>query len=132
QHLKNSYFVDGGNTTKVGIIDYLFKNRPRYLLADEIDKMSSRDQTFLLNLMETGIIAETKYGKTREAEIKSSVFATSNDARKLSAALLSRFFIVEMDPYTYEQFREITLRLLDVQRNTARLIADAAWNTSRN
>lgn len=26
QHLKMSYFVDGGNTTKAGIIDYLFKN----------------------------------------------------------------------------------------------------------
>src|SRR6266487_6288444 len=44
QHLKDSYFIDGGNTTKAGIIDYLFKNRPRYLLADEIDKMSRRDQ----------------------------------------------------------------------------------------
>ena len=67
QHLKDSYFVDGGTITKAGIIDYLFKSRPHYLLADEIDKMSCRDQTFLLNLMETGIIAETKYGKTRQA-----------------------------------------------------------------
>ena len=95
QHLKDSYFVDGGNTTKAGIIDYLFKNRAPYLLIDEIDKMSPRDQTFLLNLMETGIVSETKYGKTREAEIKTSVFATCNDPRKLSAPLKSRFFIVE-------------------------------------
>jgi len=87
QHLKNSYFIDGGNTTKAGIIDYLFKNRAPYLLIDEIDKMSSRDQTFLLNLMETGIVTETKYGKTREAKIKTSVFATCNDGRKLSASL---------------------------------------------
>ena len=65
QRLKDSYFIDGGNTTKAGIIDYLFNHRPLYLLADEIDKMSPRDQTFLLNLMETGIITETKYGKTR-------------------------------------------------------------------
>ena len=95
QRLKDSYFIDGGNTTKAGIIDYLFKTRPRYLLADEIDKMSPRDQTFLLNLMETGIVTETKYGKTREAEIKTSVFATCNDPRKISAPLRSRFFIVE-------------------------------------
>jgi len=74
QRLKDSYFIDGGNTTKAGIIDYLFNHRPLYLLADEIDKMSPRDQTFLLNLMETGIVTETKYGKTREAEIKTSVF----------------------------------------------------------
>lgn len=25
------------------MIDYLFENRPRYLLVDEIDKMSSKD-----------------------------------------------------------------------------------------
>ena len=61
QHLKDSFFVDGVATTKAGIIDYLFKNRASYLFTDEIDKMSSKDQTFLLNLMETGIVSETKY-----------------------------------------------------------------------
>ena len=62
QYLNKSYFVDGGNTTKAGIIDYLFENQPRYLLIDEIDKLRPEHQTFLLNLMETGIISETKYG----------------------------------------------------------------------
>ena len=132
QRLKDSYFIDGGNATKAGIIDYLFKNRAPYLLLDEIDKMLPRDQTFLLNLMETGIITETKYGRTREAEIKTSVFATCNDCRKLSAPLLSRFFVVELDQYTYEQFHEITLRLLSVEQEFARIIADAVWNTSKN
>jgi MoxR-like ATPase len=75
----------------------LFKNRAPYLFIDEIDKMLPRDQTFLLNLMQTGIIVETKYGKTREPEIKTSVFAMCNDPRKLSAPLLSRFFIAELD-----------------------------------
>jgi MoxR-like ATPase len=112
------------------VIDYLFKNRAPYLLIDEIDEMSPRDQTFLLNLMETGIVTETKYGKTREAKIKTSVFATCNDGRKLSAPLQSRFFIVELEPYTYEQFYEITLHLLDEE--FARIIADAVWNRSRN
>jgi Holliday junction DNA helicase RuvB len=132
QHLKESCFIDGGNTTKAGVIDYLFKNRAPYLLLDEIDKMSPRDQTFLLNLMETGIITETKYGKTRQAEIKTSVFATCNDPRKLSEPLQSRFFIVKIEPYTYEQFYEITLRLLDYQEEIAPTIADVVWNTSKN
>jgi Holliday junction DNA helicase RuvB len=130
QHLKNSYFIDGGNTTKAGIIDYLFKNRAPYLLIDEIDKMSPRDQTFLLNLMETGIVTETKYGRTREAKIKTSVFATCNDPRKLSAPLQSRFFFVELDPYTFEQFYAIAVHLLD--KDFAPIIVDAVWNTSRN
>ena len=64
-----SYFVDGGNGTKAGMIDYLFENQPRYLLIDEIDEMSTHNQTFLLNLIETGIISETKYGKTRQTRI---------------------------------------------------------------
>jgi Holliday junction DNA helicase RuvB len=59
RQLKNSYFADGANSTKAGMIDYLFENRPRYLLVDEIDKMSCKDQAFLLNFMETGIVSET-------------------------------------------------------------------------
>ena len=70
QHLKDSYFIDGGNATKAGIIDYLFKNRAPYLLIDEIDKMSPRDQTFLLNLMETGIITETNTERPEKQKLK--------------------------------------------------------------
>jgi hypothetical protein len=51
--LKNSYFAYGTNSTKVGMIDYLFEHRPRYLLVDEIDKMGPKDHALLLNLMET-------------------------------------------------------------------------------
>jgi hypothetical protein len=40
--LKNSYFTDGTNCAKAGMIDYLFENRPRYLLLDEIDKMATK------------------------------------------------------------------------------------------
>jgi holliday junction DNA helicase RuvB len=110
--LKNSYFADGVNSTKAGMIDYLFENRPRYLLMDEIDKMAPKHQALLLNLMETGIISETKYGKTRSTQIKTSVFATSNNIKSLSPPLLSRFFIVELESYTYEQFCEVTSQLL--------------------
>jgi hypothetical protein len=81
--------------------------------------------------METGIVSETKYEKTREAEIKISVFAC-NDPRRLSAPLQSRFFIVELEPYTYERFYGITLRLLDTQQEIAQIIVDEVWNTSRN
>jgi holliday junction DNA helicase RuvB len=55
--LQNSYFTDGGNSTKSGMLEYIFDNKPKYLLIDEIDKMSPKDQTFLLNLMETGIVS---------------------------------------------------------------------------
>lgn len=131
-HLKNSYFVDAGNATNAGMIEYLFENRPDYLLIDELDKLAPKHQTFLLNLMETGIISETKYAKTRETKMDVSVFATSNDPRKLSAPLQSRFFVVEVQPYTYEQFYRIILRLLHDRVKVAPTIADAVWNTSKN
>jgi MoxR-like ATPase len=117
------------------MIDYLLTNRPHYLLVDEIDEMASKDQVFLLNLIETGIISEAKYGKTRMAQIKTSVFATSNKIKNLSAPLQSRFFIAELEPYTYEQFFEITRQLLSkrkIEREVANLIASAVWTRSQD
>jgi Holliday junction resolvasome RuvABC ATP-dependent DNA helicase subunit len=85
--------------------------------------------------METGIVSETKYGKTRSAQIKTSVFATSNNIKKLSSPLQSRFFIVKLEPYNYEQFLEITNELLlhhKVEGDVASMIANAVWNKSRD
>jgi MoxR-like ATPase len=64
--MTNSYFTLGSHSSKSGMIDALFEKQPRYLIVDEIDKMSPKDQTVLLSLMETGIIAETKYKRARK------------------------------------------------------------------
>ena len=135
--LRDSCFMDCSNATKSGIVDYIFNHKPKYLLLDELDKLSRKDQTFLLNLIETGIVSETKYNKTRKMELKTSVFATSNNIEKIIIPLQSRFFIVNMQAYTYEQFYEITLQLLtsnqyNVDEDIAKAIAEAVWNTSRN
>jgi MoxR-like ATPase len=94
--LHDSYFVDGGNSSKAGLLDYMFDNKPKYLLTDKIDKMSSKDQSFLLNLLGTGIVTETKHGKTRTTNLKTSVFATSNNITKIISPLQSRFFLVKL------------------------------------
>jgi Holliday junction DNA helicase RuvB len=135
--LENSYFVDGGSSTKAGIIEYIFEHKLKYLLIDELDKLSTKHQTFLLNLIETGIVSETKFKKTREMRIKTSVFATSNDIKKIMAPLQSRFFIVKLDKYTYEQFYEITIGLLtsrqyNIDEEIAGVTADAIWNSTQN
>src|ERR687896_993658 len=135
--LKDSHFIDCSNATKSGVVDYVFNKKPKYLLLDELDKLSRKDQTFLLNLMETGIVSETKYNKTRKMEIKTSVFATSNNVEKIIDPLQSRFFIVKLQAYTYEQFYEITQRLLtsnqyNVDEEIAKTAAEGVWNTSRN
>jgi replication-associated recombination protein RarA len=135
--LKDSYFVDCSNATKSGIVDYVFEHKPKHLLLDELDKLSRKDQTFLLNLMETGIVSETKYNKTRSMKIKTSVIATSNNVGNIIVPLQSRFFIVRLEPYTYEQFYETTVQLLtsnqyNVDEEIAEATAHAVWNTSRN
>jgi replication-associated recombination protein RarA len=134
---KDSYFIDCGNATKSGIVDYVFEHKPKYLLLDELDKLSRKDQTFLLNLIEAGIVSETKYNKTRKMELKISVFATSNNIGKIILPLQSRFFIVELQSYTYEQFFETSLQLLtsnqyNVDGEISKAVTEVVWNTSKN
>jgi Holliday junction DNA helicase RuvB len=130
QSIKHSYFVVGSNSTKAGIVNLLFERKPKYLLIDEIDKMNGTDQTSLLDLMETGIISETKIKKTREMELTSWVFATANSIKTIMEPLLSRFLILEIPEYTYEQFRELAVRKLTnekVDENIVSLIAEKVW-----
>ena len=71
--------------------------------------MNRNDQNSLLHLMETGIIAETKLYKTRQIELTSWVFATANSCEKISEPLLSRFTVLKIPEYTFEQFKEIAV-----------------------
>jgi replication-associated recombination protein RarA len=135
--LKRSHFIDCSNASKSGVIDYVFVNKPKYLLLDELDKLSRKDQTFLLNLMETGIVSETKFGKTLKIEMKTSVIATSNNVEKIIEPLQSRFFVIKLQAYTYEQFNYIAIRLLTMNRynideKIAQATVEAVWRTSRN
>jgi Holliday junction DNA helicase RuvB len=135
--LKDSHFFDCSNVTKSGVIEYTLKINHDIFLLDELDKLSKKDQTFLLNLTETGIVSETKFNKIRKMEIKTSGFATSNNVEKIIEPLQSRFFIVKLQAYTYEQFYEITLRLLlssrfNVGEEIAKATAIVVWNSSRN
>src|SRR5215216_6569165 len=86
-----AYFTIGAHSTKAGMLDYLFEKRPRFLLIDEIEHMPAKDQAVLLSLMQSQIILETKYRKTRQTQLRCSVFATSNSTKKMLDPLLSRF-----------------------------------------
>ena len=92
--------------------------------------MSNKDQAMLLNLMETGIVSETKHNKTRTAHMKTSVFATSNNVRDIITPLQTRFFVVEFVPYTYEQFYQISVHLLTEKHKVSTDIANIAKNLS--
>lgn len=106
-------FVIGSNSTKKGIIDLLFEKQPQILLIDELETMSYDTQESLLNLMETGIISETKKTCTREIHLENiKVFATSNDTKAILNPLLSRFIALNIPLYTDQQFIEIAVQRL--------------------
>jgi MoxR-like ATPase len=128
---KESYFIVGSNTTKAGLVNQLFERRPKFLLIDELEKMTVTDQTSLIHLMETGIISETKINKTRQMELTSWVFATANSCQKIIEPLLSRFLVLEIPEYTFEEFREIAVSRLakeNVDKYFAGTIAEKVWN----
>lgn len=128
--LERSYFTLGSHSTKSGMIDYLFQNRLKYLIVDEIEHMPSKDQTALLSLMETGLISETKHNRTRSTQLKTWVFATSNGTEHMLTPLLSRFLILHFKPYKLQDFQEITVHLLEregVSNEVANEVANAVW-----
>ena len=131
RHYKESYFVVGSNTTKAGLVNQLFDRRPKFLLMDELEKMSVTDQTSLLHLMETGIISETKINKTRQVQLTSWVFATANSCEKIIEPLLSRFAILDIPEYTFEEFSKIAVtrvKIENIHESIARVIAEKVWN----
>jgi replication-associated recombination protein RarA len=129
--LERSYFTLGTHSTKSGMIDYLFEKRPRYLIIDEIEHMSIRDQTVLLSLMETGIIAETKHMKTRNTQLKTWVFATTNDTNHMLTPLLSRFMVLHFKQYKFENFVDISIHMLGkegITKDIANEVATQVWH----
>ena len=125
--LPSSYFVDGSNMSKPGLIDYIFNNNIKYLLIDEIDKISPKDQTVFLNLMETGIVSETKFNKTRKIETKISIFATCNDLNKIIHPIRSRFLSLILKGYSYEEFHQIVTKLLSKKSINQKIIDEVVY-----
>jgi MoxR-like ATPase len=131
--LDKTYFMDATSASGPGMIDYLFDNNIKYLLIDEIDKLQRKDQSVLLNLMENNVLVETKVRKTRKKEMKVSVFATCSDINRISNPLKSRFIVLELEEYTYEQFLVIARNLLTkryvITEPLTVTTADEVWNS---
>jgi MoxR-like ATPase len=110
-HFKGkAYFVDGTTASGMGIIDYPFDHSDlKFLLIDEIDKLSKKDQKVLLNVMETGIRSDVKAKKgksARQTHMHMSIYATSNDTSNILSPLLSRFIKLNLPEYDLEIFTE--------------------------
>jgi Holliday junction resolvasome RuvABC ATP-dependent DNA helicase subunit len=130
--LENTYYVDCTNASGPGMVEYLFKNDVKYLLLDEVEKMSKCDQNVLLNVMETGILTSTKVKKTATKEMNLSIYATTNNIDGISKPFRSRFLEFSLPSYTYEDFCNISVKLLAVRyeldEKISLNIADKVWN----
>src|SRR5919106_2751085 len=135
-----AYFVDGTTASGMGIIDHLF-DRPdlKFLLIDEIDKLSKKDQKVLLNVMETGILSDVKAKSSksaRQTHMRLSIYATSNDISNLLTPLLSRFIKLNLPEYNLETFTEICHKLLsrkyDKDHETIQAVIRYVWEHTRD
>jgi replication-associated recombination protein RarA len=135
--LDDTFFIDAVAASGPGIMEQLFNNSTKYLLIDEMDKMKKNDQAALLNVMETGILSETKLkSKTRQKRMKLWIFATSNDVERISGALRSRFMELHLEEYRYEEFIEIVRRLLKKRYHLGVILSEkigyAVWNQMKS
>jgi replication-associated recombination protein RarA len=139
-HLKGkAYFVDGTTASGMGMIDYLFDHADlKFLLIDEIDKLSKKDQKVLLNVMETGILSnvKAKRGKSaRQTHMHISIYATCNDTSNMLSPLLSRFIQLKLPEYNLETFTEICQKLsrkYDKDHETIQAIVRHVWEHTRD
>ena len=134
--LPGAQFYVGSTTTKSGLVGLLLAVRPRYLVIDELDKMSDSDMSPLLNLMETGLVTRLQHGARDRISLDTRVFAGANDTRRISPAILSRFAVFEIPPYTPAEFVRVATQVL-IQREglgpeTAKLVANVVvkFNTT--
>ena len=122
--LKSSEFLLGGTSTKVGIRDIIME-KPRYIILDELDKITSpEDTSSLLSWMESGVMAVTKHGLRKVVQGKSWVFAAANRVDRLSKELLSRFLKVNIPRYTEEELRGVIIKVLTEREGRSRDIAE--------
>ncbi len=133
--MKNWHFFDGTGTSGKGFIDWMYEHQNAQGIAiDEIDKLKRNEQAMLYNFLESGQIDyETSKAKYHFRMEKCKVIATSNSLDRLSKPLKSRFAILHIPPYTFEEFVEIAVRLLRETYNifidVAKAIANVTWNT---
>lgn len=95
-----------------GMWDVIVERQPRFILIDEVEKMKPEDQSGLLGLMSSQRIIRTKVGRMIEEEVHSSVIATANTIKRMSAPLLSRFWKRQLKEYSSQEFVAVVRAIL--------------------
>src|ERR671927_550861 len=124
------YYTEGAATTKAGLQKFIAENpHKEIIIIDEIDKMPIQHQEGLLTMIERGEFTTTKVRNTQTVKANMVIFATSNSStERLSKPLLSRFTVLEIPEYTYEEFESISTRIVNkLPQNTVVQIASSVW-----
>jgi Holliday junction DNA helicase RuvB len=108
----NVLWLLGSETSKGGLWDKIAESKPRFLLIDELDKMSAADTAALLSMMEGGRLVRAKVGREMSLTHEVRVVAAANRARLLSPELRSRFVIRELRPYRREEYLTVVKGVL--------------------
>jgi Holliday junction DNA helicase RuvB len=69
--------------------------------------------------------------KTRNTQLKTWVFATSNDTNHMLTPLLSRFMVLHFKQYNYENFKDISIHMLGregIGKDIAAEVASQVWH----
>jgi holliday junction DNA helicase RuvB len=109
---EESIFIDGSYGSKAGIFERLYQKRPKYVLLDEIDKLTGQDQQALLNLMESGRLTKTTKSESYDIKLDAWVFATANNKEDILEPLFDRFERYFLSEYTDEEFKTIAVQRL--------------------
>ena len=129
--LPDSYYCLAQTTSQAGLANLLFNYQPQFLLIDEIDRLTGEHIGVLNSLMATGIISESKYGKTRAMELPTKVFAAGLKTHSLPKDLLSRFTRLKFDPYTEPEFIRVSIKVLTsmekISEELAEIVAKSIW-----
>jgi len=129
--LPDAYYCLAQTTTQAGLANLLFVYQPAFLLIDEVERLSGEHVGVLNSLMATGIISESKYGKTRMMELTTKVFAAGIKVNLLPKDLMSRFTRLKFDPYIEVEFIKVATKVLTSLENSseelAAEIAKSVW-----
>jgi Holliday junction DNA helicase RuvB len=103
----------GSTSSKAGLRQVLMELQPRYLLIDELDKISSTmDYAVLLSVMESGIVTKDLFNGHEEVHLATWVFAAANRIKKIPEELLSRFVCLRIKKYSVKEFIQVARNVL--------------------
>ena len=129
--LPESYYCLAQTTTQAGLANLLFVYQPQFLLIDEVERLSGEHIGVLNSLMATGIISESKYGKTRSMDLSTKVFAAGIKVGMLPRDLMSRFTRLKFDAYLEPEFIKVATKVLTsmekASEELATEIAKSVW-----